>query len=399
MAVEPTSSASSQNPDVALATVQKTSNAPKRDPQLVSRDEMLERAEAYIDAERKAEYDRFLASTDVDPRAAALAVAMQKEAKGEALDTDRGHRDLTEMGGEEAVPADLEDGAASVEPIAEAAKPAVREAQRTSTKGEDPLGDYVVRVDGKPMFKTVVDGQERLIPLDRARQELQIGLAAKTRFDQANELKRQLEAKLRAQTQTARVAATPAAPAIDDLALARGLVRSLVSEPEDKAAERMAETFKTIRGSTPQVDADAIAKRAASEAVRAVVERENQRALDTGLSQFTKDYPEIASDPDLFTLADKRTNTIAEEHPEWTPAQVMLQAGEQTRAWLKSMGVTPKTAAPSGEQPNNRQQRKQNLVPMPQARSARPAVAKAEEEDNSPQAQMAEIRKSRGQPY
>ena len=389
---EPTSSAS-QNADPALDKNTVPAKTPRRDPALEARDELLARADKYIEDERAAEYQRFLESTDVDPRAAALAVQMQKEAKGEALDVDRGHRDL-EVGAEEAEPTQVIDGAASVERMAPAARPAVREAQRISTKGEDPLGDYVVRVDGKPMFKTVVDGQERLIPLDRARQQLQLHLAADTRFDQAKELKRQVEEEKRQlAARAAAPAATPAAPQVDDMALATGLVRSLLSEPEDKAAAKMAETFKTIRAAAaPRIDEATLITRARDEAVRTIAERDNRRALEDGLNRFTQDYPEIASDPDLFALADKRTTGIAEANPTWTPAQVMSEAGKQIR---EKFG----TKAPAREDaPNNRQQRKQNLVPMPQPRVARPAPAPATQEDNSPQAMMAEIRKSRGQP-
>jgi|HubBroStandDraft_4_1064222.scaffolds.fasta_scaffold00106_19 hypothetical protein len=370
-----------------------------RDPNIEARERIMAELDERIIADRAADDQRFFASADVDARAAALAAEMAKEARGAPLDVDRGHRDLAEQGGE-AEPANLEDGAADVEamnPPPAATKPAVREAQRISHKGEDPLGEYVVRVEGKPKFRTVVDGKERLIDLDDARRELQYGLAAKIRFDQANELKRQLEAKLRAPAPTP-VPAKPAAPAIDDLALAQGLVRSLVSEPEDKAAAKMAETFRTIRqAAAPAVDVNAVETRAAERALRTIAERENQRALQSGLGRFKQDYPDIASDPDLFTLADKRTNDIAAANPTWAPEQVMLEAGKQTREWMAKLGVKPSNAAV--QQASNRQQRKETLVPMPQTRTTRPVAAKAEETDNSPQGIMAELRKSRGQPY
>lgn len=369
-----------------------TPKKPGRDPQLVSRDEMMARADEYIEREREAEYKRFLESSDVDPRAAAMAAAMNKEAKGEALDIDRGHRDLTEMGGE-AEPATEVDGAASVQPVAAPSKE--RPAERISTKGEDPLGEYVVRVDGKPMFKTVVDGQERLITLDAARRELQLSLAAGVRFEQAKGLKQQLEAKLR-EVSTHPAAARPAAPAIDDRKLAAELVRSLVSEPEDKAAAKMAETFATIRQSAgPTID---VAKLARDEVQKTIADERKKEAFGTGFDQFTKNYPDIAADSDLFALADKKSEVIGAEHPEWSPAQVMDEAGKQTRAWLTSIGA-PARKVTQTEAVKGNQQRKQNLVPMPQPRSAAPAQAPEGQDDLSPQAELAAIRKSRGQPY
>jgi hypothetical protein len=316
---------------------------------------------------------------------------MEAEARGEPIATDKGHRDLE-------VPA--EEGK-QVRTAPDAAEVQAREAVRISNKGDDPLGDYVVRVEGKPMFKTLVDGKERLIPLDSARAQLQKHLAADIRLQSAAERQRQLDAREAAIRKTEATLATrsqpPAPAAVDDRALASGLVRSLVSEPEDKAVEKMAAVFQSLRQATAPVDTSAIAKAAAAEVRREIAESENQKALSSGLSKFTESYPDIAADSDLFSFADRKTDAIAMEHPEWTPEQVMLEAGAQTREWLKKLGA-PVRGQPAGAQPNNRQQRKQTLVPMPQPRSVRP-VAAAEEPGQTPQEAMAEIRKSRGQQY
>lgn len=392
------SSGASQDADRNVDAGDKTgSNAPKkpgRDPKLVERDEMLARMDEQILAARAQDDKNFLASADVDPRAAMLAVQMAAEARGEKIDTDSGDEPGTEVETEEA-------------PVADAAEAAAREATRISHKGTDPLGDYVVRVDGKPMFKTLVDGKEVLVPLDRARTQLQKHLAADIRLQQAAERQKQLDTRERSirdveatlKARSAHPSAT--APVVDDATLdneAVELVRSLVSEPEGKAAARLAKTLKTIRASQPQIDVSAIVKQASDEAMRTIAARENDKALSSGLDQFTKDYPDIAGDSDLFALADRRTDAIAAENPSWSPEQVMLKAGEQTREWLKSIGAPVKQTA-SGEQPSNRQQRKQNLVPMPQPRSSRPSPSADAPREQTPQDAMAEIRKSRGQPY
>lgn len=371
---------------------------PGRDPALETRDALMARMDEQIEAERAAEHQRFLESSDVDPRAAALAAAMAKEARGEPLATDRGHREL-EVNAEEGEEPETVDGTESVEPVAAKGRPA----ERVSTKGQDPLGDYVVRVEGKPMFRTVVDGQEKLIPLETARAQLQKNLAADKRLQQAWELKQQLDAReatIRQTEETLRSRSHPAAQAtsVDDRKLAGDLVRSLVSEPEDKAAEKMAEAFGRIRqASAPGLDIGAVTKAAREEAQRTFAAEREKEALGNGFTQFTKDYPDIAGNSELFTLADKKSEVIAAEHPEWKPHQIMDEAGRQTRAWMQSMGVTSKVAAAKAVSGN--QQRKQNLVPMPQARTAAPAPRAASEDESSPQAQLAEIRKSRGQPY
>jgi hypothetical protein len=391
----------SQDDPAALAEAAPTgSNAPKkpgRDPKLSERDELLARMDEKVLAARAEDDKKFFASADVDPRAAALAAEMAREARGEQTTEER----IRAGESPEAVIEDADAGAG------DAAEAAAKAAVRISNKGQDPLGDYVVRVEGKPMFKTVVDGKEVLVPLDRARTQLQKHLAADIRLQQASERQKQLDAREQSirnveatlKTRSAHPSAQQA-PVIDDAALdteAVELVRSLVSEPTDKAAARLAKTLKTIRASQPQIDTAAIAKQASDEAVRTIAERDNVRAHGDGFNQFTKVYPDIAGDSDLFALADRKTIAIAEENPSWTPQQVMFEAGKQTREWMKNLGVPVKGTAPA-DAPNNRQQRKQNLVPMPQARSARPAPTE-EEADQSPQAALAEIRKLRGQPY
>jgi len=363
---------------------------PKRDPKLVERDELLARMDAQVEARRKQEQEEFLQASDKDPQAWLLHQQMTAEANAQPT------AEVDEPTEPEAEP---------IEPV-EAAAPVARPAERVSTKGEDPLGQYVVRVDGKPMFKTLVDGKEELIPLDRARQQLQKHLAADVRLQQAAELRKQLDAKAAALKETeaqlkARQSTAQAPTELNFDAEAVEIVRSLVTEPEDKAAARLAQTLKTIRQAAAPVDVDAITKRAAEVATRTLEEREQSRALKNGFDTFTSSYRDIASDPELFAIADRKTDAIAQEHPEWDPGQVMLEAGRQTREWLKSIGAPVKdTAAPNAQSgtTSNRQQRKEGLRPMPATRTARPAPTDTKEDSYSPADAIAEIRRSRGQP-
>jgi len=175
------------------------------------------------------------------------------------------------------------------------------------------------------------------------------------------------------------------------------LVRSLVSDPEAVAAKNLEKVLGKIRAVTPQIDTNAIAALAASRARQEIAVEDNQRALSVGLSKFTSSYPDIAADPDLFALADRKTNAIAEEHPEWTPEQVMLEAGRVTREWVTGISGRPRNPTLQNNTLQDRQQRKQNLKPMPQSRTARPAPV--EPIDDSAAAAVAEMRKARGQAY
>ena len=393
---EPTESAAASQSDAASVANPSPPIKDRRDPKLIEREELLARMDEKIAARHVEDDQKFWASADVDPRAAAMAAEMAREARG--LPTGREVTPATEVDpSDDPTPVEAMDEKAA--PRADAAERQAREAVRISTKGEDPLGQYVVRdKSGKPMFKTLVNGEERLIPLDAARTQLQKHLAADIRMQQNAERQKQLEAREAALRQNEETfkrrqhPSAPVAPAFDDRKLANELVRSLVSEPEDKAAERMAETFRQIRqASAPQIDTNALVRQAADVAVKTIADRDNEKALKTGFDQFSQDYPDIVGDSDLFNLADKKTEVIAVEHPDWTQHQIMDEAGKQTRAWLKSIGAPVKETAKA---PSSNQQRKQNLVPMPQARTARPATA-APEREQTPAEIVAEIRKQR----
>ena len=176
------------------------------------------------------------------------------------------------------------------------------------------------------------------------------------------------------------------------------MVRSLVSDPEAKAAQKLAGVLKKIRAATPQIDVNAITTHAVQQAKEEIAAESFQRALFTGAEAFKKNYPDVAADPDLYDFADRKTTAIAADHPEWDPTQVMLEAGKQTRDWVARLsGKAPPTTTSNVADLNKRQQLKQKLTPMPQSRSARPAAAEDPNEGASPMSYMEELRKARGQ--
>ena len=372
---------------------------PQREPS--PRDLLMADLDERIAAARVEDDETFLRTAD--PRAAALYAEMGREARGREIQADSrtGREDALTDPEAEAIDQGIEqaenDQVLQAETQAEAAV-------RISKKGADPLADYVVRQDGKAMFKTVVDGKQILIPLDKARAQLQKHLAADARLMQAAEQKRQLdarEAQLRTTEATlaARARQSEATP-IDDAALdteAAELVQALVSRPEAEAAKAMASMLKKIRqAGAPQVNEEAIVARAKAEAKQEIAETEHRKALDSGYTDFLSTYQDIAADSELMATADRKTVAIAAEHPEWAPGKVMMEAGKQTRDWMKSVGIAtrPPTRAPN--EPNNRQVAKSKLQPMPQSRSARPAPTEDANAADDPMGYVAAIRKSRG---
>lgn len=280
----------------------------------------------------------------------------------------------------------------------------------------DPLADYIVMDGENAMFRTKVDGQERLIPLDAARTQLQKHVAAEIRLQQVAEERKDLDAreeqirineaalaeKLRQPPPGTPPGATSDVSEEDLRKEAQQLVSNLFTGTEAEAVESLTTLLgRTSQVATPQVDPTEIAAQAAK-VVRQELSAEEQAeataqlARDTteGFKQFSKDFPDILADESLFRYADSLTDKIEAGHPEWTPTQVMAEAGKQTTEWVKSLkGEAPEADPPPGDE---RTTRKRVLTRMPTPRSEVQGAAE-EEQAETPQSVLDDIRASRGQ--
>jgi len=274
----------------------------------------------------------------------------------------------------------------------------------------DPLEDFIVRNEEGDFFRTVVDGREQLIPLERARAQLQKHEAADQRMQVAAQINKNLEEREAAIAARERQFAVPKEPdpvpeieeRITDEELeskARDLVNGLFTGSEEEAAAKLAEVLKEVKGAAQpatQINADELIQRAVSATTQVLSEKERSTDIREGYVRFEQDYPEIVQDSMLLNMADGMTDAIAQEHPEWKPSQVMQEAGKRVREWVDQ--VSGKEPAPEqSEAPQvDRQDRKRKLRPMP---TARQGVEEQEPQDQpeTPQSFMDEIRKSRGQ--
>lgn len=316
------------------------------------------------------------------------------------------------------------DGAAEVIPLHE---PAPDPSAVPEELQNDPLKDYITMHEGQPHMLIKVNGQDRLLPLDRARAQVQKRVAAEIELQQARETTKTLidrEEQLHANEQAleARINRSgnegqpPATPVVDVdpttlMPQAREIISTMFSGTEEQAADKLATVLAetaNMRTPTPQaapvIDVNAIAKQAAGIAVQEVSDADNKKDEIAGFKQFQDDYPEIMSDTNLFRMADGMTDDISEENPAWSPSQVMTEAGKRTRDWLTEMkgGVvtTPALIDPSANaDPNaNRQANKEGLVPIPRPSGVRHDSSEPEEVPETPQAVLAGIRAARGQP-
>lgn len=286
---------------------------------------------------------------------------------------------------------------------------------------DDPLAEFIQMHEGRPMFKAKIDGQDMLIPLDRARTQIQKHEAAEVRLQSASELNRQLtareetvrqnEASLQARLEQATQTPPSPAPAedVDEDALhaeAKNIVSQLFTADEDTAADKLA-TFLIDRTRTPAsapaaaaapIDQNAIVQQAAQSAVATISKKQRDDDIREGYKTFQKDYPNIMADANLYAMADNMTDAIEKEHPDWSPSQIMLESGKRTQAWVEQMqgATTPEPQIPT----ESRQERKEGLVPIPTPAGAAQRELGAEDEEpaQTPADVVAEMREGRGQP-
>lgn len=382
-----------------------------------------ERALASMDEKilQQREADHAAALADGNP----LAIAMENERRGN-LEPDESFESQTSPRANVAAPRtrtlpeisgmdEGEDDPTPVTPVAaptRAAKPVQPRAAAATGNGADPLADFLVVQDGKQMVRLKVDGKETLIPAEQARAQLQKFNAGDLRLQQATEARKQIERDsaalaVREAAVAARERTQPSATAAAEdqatLAVAKDLVKSLMSDTPDEAAAKMARVLANARRA-PAVNVQAIVDQATVAAKQSIKAEETQKDVVSGFSEFQTNYPEIASDPNLFRYADNLSDVIKTEHPNWAPSKIMAEAGRQTRAWLETLEA-PRPAAVVPAVPtvadtvSARQIAKDRIRPMPVVRAAARAAGGASQENvpAAPADVLAEIRRSRGQ--
>lgn len=307
--------------------------------------------------------------------------------------------------------ADANDGAANREPLheppAEPEKPALPAELR-----DDPLAEYIDMVDGRPMLRMKVDGEIVHRDLDAVRANEQKDAAADARLQYAAEWQKDLqqrEANLREReampTQQTDVSPPPSQQDVDDLDIAgisKDLVNSMLTGSTEEATEKVTEALTQIAKRTGQpatpVDVEQIVQRAKAEA-RAELDADNtKKTTDEAWNDFKDEYSDVVADDEAFDFADSLTPRIEKEHPDWGPRQVMMEAGKRARDVVVKAKLAQKGEEPAPDA--GRQANKQNLTPLPTARTA--TYEPPEQDDpnrpQSPQEAFAEIRRSRNQP-
>lgn len=295
---------------------------------------------------------------------------------------------------------------------------------------DDALADFIRMDGGKPMVALKVNGQEKLVTLDKARQQMQKHIAAEILLDQNNKTARELkqreqqlladeqalQAKLK-DTGTGQPSTTPDVDPGDLMGEAKEVISSLFTGTEDEAAAKLANVLAknatAQKGNVqPQIDPNAVAEQAATIANARRSEADLARETTEAYNQFQVDYADILGDQHLFRVADGLTDDIAAANPTWRPAQIMQEAGRQTREWAAQAAGKPVTPAQpvvpvasaianaqnaGNNAHSNRQANKEQLVPIPAAATARHDATVPVETAQTPAQILAEQRAARGQ--
>lgn len=326
-------------------------------------------------------------------------------------------------------PLEAVDGAAFVDPLTPPEEPVTD--PLPAELANDPLKDFLVMEDGKPMFKAKINGQQTLIPLEQAKRQIQIGTAAEIRMQEATRIKQQAEERAQQVTvseaalaqrigkEAPAPAAVPAQPDLsndDLLAQSRDILSTMFTGTEEEAAVKLAKTLGQLNRVPPAlvvapvVDENAIVEKTTRAVVSTINVDNRKKDVQKGYTQFQKDYPEIMSDVNLYNMADSMTDKIEKEHPDWDISEVMAEAGKRTRVWVKNLA--PGSEDPQPPDPsintqtddstqNNREERKEGLVRMPAVAAGAVHTGSNVDQDDvpqTPQEALAETRKARGQP-
>lgn len=277
----------------------------------------------------------------------------------------------------------------------------------------DPLAEFIEMDNDEPMFRTVVNGQQELIPLDKARAALQKNLAADQRLREAAEVQQHLaqrEAAIMAREQelTQRLSdmhtvTTPpqGEPSMTEEQLteeARTVVRELFVGTQDDAAAKLADLLLKNRGAaqaTTSMNPEEIAQAAVAAARQEISAEQQEADVRKGYKKFCKDYPEIAADDNLFAIADSIVTKIEKENPHWMPSEMMLEAGKRTREWINSQTGSEDNPEATQAQ-DNRSERKRKLRRVPRARQGAEQTGQAPEP--TPADYLSELRQARGLP-
>ena len=263
--------------------------------------------------------------------------------------------------------------------------------------------------EGKWFTKIKVDGEEVSVPFDDLKTSHQKDKASQKRFEDAAAYGRQVQAREEqlnayvAQLQQQQ-AAQQQPPSKEEAVKEETDDDSLVKEYHDALyqddAAKATQLFKTLTDRGRREPATQNVEEVVNQVLgRAMAQRQAEqerqqrwaynKSLEDAIHEFQEGYPDIAGVPELRAIADNQTVILMEEHPEWTPSQIIKESAEYTRKWV---GDNTKLT-----RDNTRAVRKQRIVKQPKAASATSSMPDEESFSTNPTDIIQEMKEQRGQ--
>ena len=263
--------------------------------------------------------------------------------------------------------------------------------------------------DGKWFTKIKVDGEEVSVPFDDLKSSHQKDKASQKRFEDAAAYGRQIQAReeqLNAyvgqlkQQQAARQQPPPTQEAAQEEQGDQDLVKEYHDALYQDDAAKATQLFKTLTDRGRREPATQNVEEVVNQVLgRAMAQRQAEqerqqrwaynKSLEDAIHEFQEGYPDIAGVPELRAIADNQTVILMEEHPEWTPSQIIKESAEYTRKWV---GDNTKLT-----RDNTRAVRKQRIVKQPKAASATSSMPDEESFSTNPTDIIQEMKEQRGQ--
>ena len=263
--------------------------------------------------------------------------------------------------------------------------------------------------NGKWFTKIKVDGEEVSVPFDDLKSSHQKDKASQKRFEDAAAYGRQIQAReeqLNAyvgqlkQQQAARQQPPPPQEAAQEGQDDQDLVKEYHDALYQDDAAKATQLFKTLTDRGRREPATQNVEEVVNQVLgRAMAQRQAEqerqqrwaynKSLEDAIHEFQEGYPDIAGVPELRAIADNQTVILMEEHPEWTPSQIIKESAEYTRKWV---GDNTKLT-----RDNTRAVRKQRIVKQPKAASATSSMPDEESFSTNPTDIIQEMKEQRGQ--
>lgn len=212
---------------------------------------------------------------------------------------------------------------------------------------EKPENPPVFKEDGVWKTRTKVNGEEVVVPYDDVKMRYQKGTAADKRLEEAAVRMRQVEAReaqlrqvqqqLEQQKQLSAKDAARSVLSAKDAQKATGVkevIDAIYSGEEEEAVNALGTLIGNLQGHGQEKKESVTPDQIVNLVENRIAERNAEIDRQNAISEFKKEFPEIAEDSRLWEIADRETIAVLQEMPTATVHDIMEEAGKRTRAWM-----------------------------------------------------------------